>query len=139
MKSKSPNKIWIIHGCALFLFVGLNGLFFILGGGSENTCDTYTIKESPVDPLPEIFTEEVADNRLDAYNRAIALIDQEQKEKELQDEQMNYLEDIMPTLYTIVGEVKKIINSNTEKISKVYITGAGALVNNVDLYFQEYF
>ena len=58
--------------------------------------------------------------------------------KELQDEEMNYLEDIMPTLYSIVGNVKKIINSNTEKIDKVYITGAGALVNNVDLYFQEY-
>ena len=58
--------------------------------------------------------------------------------KELQDEDVNYLEDIMPTLYTIVGNVKKIINSKTEKINKVYITGAGALVNNVDLYFQEY-
>lgn len=58
--------------------------------------------------------------------------------KELQDEEMNYLEDIMPTLYTIVGNIKKIINSNTEKIEKVYITGTGALVNNIDLYFQEY-
>ena len=58
--------------------------------------------------------------------------------KELQEESMNYLEDIMPTLYTIVGEVKKIINSSVEKISKVYLTGTGALVNNVDLYFQEY-
>lgn len=58
--------------------------------------------------------------------------------KELQEESMNYLEDVMPTLYTIVGDVKKIINSSPEKISKVYITGTGALVNNVDLYFQEY-
>lgn len=58
--------------------------------------------------------------------------------KELQDEDVNYLEDIMPTLYTIAGNVKKIINSKTGKINKVYITGAGALVNNVDLYFQEY-
>ena len=58
--------------------------------------------------------------------------------RELQDEEMNYLEDIMPTLYTIVGNVKKIINASAEKIDKVYITGGGALVNNVDLYFQEY-
>lgn len=58
--------------------------------------------------------------------------------KELQDEQTNYLEDIMPTLYTIVSNTQKIINSTTEKISKVYITGTAALVNNVDLYFQEY-
>ena len=58
--------------------------------------------------------------------------------KELQDEEMHYLEDIMPTLYATVGNVKKVINSRTEKINKVYITGAGSLINNVDLYFQEY-
>ena len=49
-----------------------------------------------------------------------------------------YLDDIMPTLYNIVGQVKKIINSTTDKIEKVYITGTAALINNVDLYFQEY-
>lgn len=58
--------------------------------------------------------------------------------KGLQEEETNYLEDIMPTLYEIVGKVKKIINSSTEKIEKVYITGTMALINNVDLYFQEY-
>ncbi len=35
--------------------------------------------------------------------------------KELQDEQTNYLEDIMPTLYTIVSNTQKIINSTTGK------------------------
>ncbi len=58
--------------------------------------------------------------------------------RELQSEQQAYLEDIMPTLYNIVGQVNKIINSYTDKIEKVYITGTGALINNVDLYFQEY-
>lgn len=58
--------------------------------------------------------------------------------KELQEVETSYLEDIMPTLFEIVEETKKIIDQNTEKISKVYITGTGALINNVDLYFQEY-
>lgn len=58
--------------------------------------------------------------------------------KELQDEETGYLEDVMPTLYTIAGKIKKMINSSTDKIDKVYITGTGALINNVDLYFQEY-
>ena len=58
--------------------------------------------------------------------------------RELQDEETGYLEDIMPTLYTIVGKIKKMVNATTEKIAKVYITGTGALINNVDLYFQEY-
>ena len=50
----------------------------------------------------------------------------------------SYLDDIMPTLYNVVNEVNKIINSNTDKFEKVYITGTGALINNIDLYFQEY-
>ena len=58
--------------------------------------------------------------------------------KGLQEEETNYLTDIMPTLYTIVENVKKIINSLTEKIDKVYITGTSSLINNIDLYFQEY-
>ena len=58
--------------------------------------------------------------------------------RELQAEQQAYIEDIMPTLYNIVGQVSKIINSNTDKIEKVYITGTAALINNIDLYFQEY-
>lgn len=58
--------------------------------------------------------------------------------KELSEEETSYLEDIMPTLYEIVGQIRKIINESLEKIQKVYITGTGALINNVDLYFEEY-
>lgn len=58
--------------------------------------------------------------------------------KDLQEEEISYLEDIMPTLHEIVGKVRKVINENSEKIDKVYITGSMALINNVDLYFQEY-
>lgn len=58
--------------------------------------------------------------------------------KELQETDTSYLEDIMPTLYAIVGQVKKTINSDTEKFDKVYITGTLSLINNADLYFQEY-
>lgn len=58
--------------------------------------------------------------------------------KELQENEIGYLEDIMPTLYNIVGNVRKIINESEEKISKVYLTGTATLINNIDLYFQEY-
>lgn len=56
----------------------------------------------------------------------------------LQVEDTNYLDDIVPTLYSLVGRIQRIINSSEDKINKVYITGTAALVNNVDLYFQEY-
>lgn len=57
---------------------------------------------------------------------------------DLKEEATNYLEDIMPTLYDIVGKVKKIINETIYEIDKVYITGTATLINNIDLYFQEY-
>lgn len=58
--------------------------------------------------------------------------------KELQDVDVSYLEDIMPTLYEIAIKTQKIVEESTEKISKVYLTGTGSLINNIDLYFQEY-
>ena len=58
--------------------------------------------------------------------------------QEFVEDEGKYLEDIMPTLYNIVGKVQKMINESTEKINKVYITGTLSCVNNIDLYFQEY-
>ena len=58
--------------------------------------------------------------------------------KELTEIRTGYLEEIMPTLYSIAGQVQKAINENMEKIQNVYITGTAALINNIDLYFQEY-
>ena len=58
--------------------------------------------------------------------------------KDLGTQETGYLEDIMPTLYDIVGQVKKVINESIAKIDKVYITGTAALINNIDLYFEEY-
>lgn len=58
--------------------------------------------------------------------------------RELSEEETGYLEDIMPTLYDILGQIRKVINDSMDKIEKVYITGTGALINNIDLYFEEY-
>lgn len=60
--------------------------------------------------------------------------------KELLDGTENmYLEDIMPTLYEIVQKAKEIIDNSLNRIDKIYITGTGCVINNIDLYFQEYF
>ena len=48
-----------------------------------------------------------------------------------------YLEDIMPTLYNIVQKVKGILDENVVNIPRVYVTGSGAVINNIDLYFQD--
>lgn len=61
------------------------------------------------------------------------------KGKELQDEANEYLDYIMPTLYKIVNKVQEKVINSTIKFSKIYITGMMSVVNNIDLYFQEFF
>lgn len=57
----------------------------------------------------------------------------------LQTEGNEYLEDIVPTLYQIVQEVKEVISKNNIEVNEIYITGLGAVISNIDLYFQENF
>ena len=59
--------------------------------------------------------------------------------KELQDDNNEYLEYIMPVLYKIVTKLQEYISDSTIKYEKIYITGDVSVVNNIDLYFQEFF
>ncbi len=63
----------------------------------------------------------------------ISLYNQESKNLE----ENEYLDIVMPVLEKIAMESKKVFNSYKEKISKVYITGMGATISNIDLYFQD--
>ena len=49
-----------------------------------------------------------------------------------------YLEDIIPTLYIIAQKLIPIVENAKNKISKVYLTGTLANINNIDLYFQDF-
>lgn len=59
--------------------------------------------------------------------------------QELQDETNEYLDYIMPTLYRIVTKLQEYVVNSTIKFDKIYITGTISAVNNIDLYFQEFF
>lgn len=59
--------------------------------------------------------------------------------KELQEEENENLNYIMPTLYKIVTNIQEYIANSTIKYEKIYITGTMSVVNNIDLYFQEFF
>lgn len=48
-----------------------------------------------------------------------------------------HLDEIMPVLYNIVEAVKEISETAGKTINKIYITGLGTVINNIDLYFQE--
>lgn len=57
---------------------------------------------------------------------------------DLEIKENDYLDEIMPTLYEIAGKVRKIINESMNRIDKVYITGTASVINNIDIYFQDY-
>lgn len=59
--------------------------------------------------------------------------------KELQDKEDEYLQYIIPELYKIVTKLQDYISKSTIKYEKIYITGSMSVVNNIDLYFQEFF
>lgn len=56
----------------------------------------------------------------------------------LDENENEYLEVIMPTIDKIAKEMKKVLGSFKEKITKVYITGMGATISNIDLYFGDF-
>ena len=62
------------------------------------------------------------------YDREVQSLDADENE---------YIEIVMPAIEKIGKEVKKLLGSFKEKVTKVYITGMGATINNIDLYFQD--
>ncbi len=49
-----------------------------------------------------------------------------------------YLQFIVPALYKIAQDIQNIMLPY-QKIDQIYLTGLGTAINNIDLYFQEYF
>lgn len=97
-----------------------------------------TIEESVKTILDTISTKENSFSK--AYEICKNTTIYTMEGKELLDGTENlYLEDIMPTLYNIVQKVKENFDNSLNRIDKIYITGTGCIINNIDLYFQEYF
>lgn len=57
----------------------------------------------------------------------------------LQTEENEYLEIIVPSIYKIMEQVKQVIDKKNLEIDKIYLTGSAVIINNIDLYFQEHF
>ncbi len=58
--------------------------------------------------------------------------------KSLNEDENEYIDVVMPVLYKIAEETKKIFKNSKERIDKIYISGTGAIINNIDLYFQDF-
>lgn len=66
--------------------------------------------------------------KITIYNQEVQSLDADENE---------YIEIIMPAIEKIGKEVKKLLGSFKEKVTKVYITGMGATISNIDLYMQD--
>ena len=99
--------------------------------------DVEVIKDGSLDILEKISKKENSYSKAYEICKNATIYTSESNDIQLLETNNEYLDDIMPTLYTIVEDVKKAINSKPEKINKVYITGTASVINNIDLYFQE--
>ena len=98
--------------------------------------DIKKIEQGVGDILRKVKEKEVSE--LNAYEIIKNSTIYTNESADLEYEETTYLDDIMPTIYNIVGSVKKLINESINKIDKIYITGTAALINNIDIYFQDY-
>lgn len=57
----------------------------------------------------------------------------------LEDDQQQVMELLLPAMYDLRERVKKAIAEYGAEIRKIYLTGTGIVINNLDLYFGEVF
>lgn len=50
-----------------------------------------------------------------------------------------YIDDIIPVIQNIIQNTQKVIDASSQPIEKIYITGLGSAINNIDLYFGQVF
>lgn len=103
--------------------------------------DIQTMEEGSATILENISKKEnsLAKSYEMLKNTTIYTSNLETQDLEENNEQMKYLEDILPSLYLIISKVQEIASQSVERIEKIYLTGTLANINNIDLYFQEYF
>ena len=103
---------------------------------NEKISDVQIINEGVTSILDKISSKE------NSYSKAYEICKNTtiytNEGKDLQYEENEYIEEIMPTLYNIVTQVRKLIENNLTKIDRLYITGTASVINNIDIYFQEY-
>ncbi len=48
-----------------------------------------------------------------------------------------YMDVVIPVLFKIVNEIKEKINEFGKPVHKIYFSGTGIIINNIDMYFQD--
>ena len=96
----------------------------ILSEGLKEAFDTINLKENSTLKTYEVLK-----------NTTIYTIDMDTTSNKKNDENLQY---VVPALYKVAQEVLNI-TKNYKKIDQIYLTGYATVINNIELYFQEYF
>lgn len=103
----------------------------------EKINDVKKIKQGPTNVLKKIESKE------NSYSKAYEICKNStiytMEGKETLDEGNEYMEYIIPTLYKVVTDLQKYMAKSKVSYDKIYITGTLSVINNIDLYFQEFF
>lgn len=104
---------------------------------NQKVNDVKKIKQGPTNILKKIAGKE------NSYSKAYEICKNStiytMEGKETIDEGNEYMGFIIPTLYKVVTDLQKYIAKSKVAYDKIYITGTLSVVNNIDLYFQEFF
>lgn len=57
----------------------------------------------------------------------------------LEDSDREILDLLIPMLYDLRGRIEKYLQPHLASLNKIYLTGTGIIINNLDLYFHEVF
>ena len=87
-----------------------------------------------VEALEEITKRENSKNKAYEILKNITISAQEFTPLE---EETEYMEDVVPVLFKMLNEIKTKIAEYGYPINKIYFTGTGVTINNVDMYFQD--
>lgn len=96
----------------------------ILSQGLKEAFDTINLKENSILKTYEVLK-----------NTTIYTMDMDVNSTGKNDE---YLQYIVPALYKTAQEIVNIAK-NYKRIDQIYLTGYATVINNIELYFQEYF
>ena len=103
----------------------------------EKINDVKKIKQGPTNVLKKI------ENKENSYSKAYEICKNStiytMEGKETLDEGNEYMDYIIPTLYKVVTDLQKYMAKSKVSYDKIYITGTLSVINNIDLYFQEFF
>lgn len=104
---------------------------------NQNIYNIDTLDEGMKEAFDAIYEKENSNLKTYEVCKNTTIYTMEMQQNSFQDENSEYLQAIIPSLYQVAQAVSNV-TKNYKKIDQIYLTGMGTVINNIDLYFQEF-